>query len=192
MKGVPLLGLHGTAVALAALGAAAPAGAAVIGPTNLADSSGAATCISPTCTVAAPKLPGATVKAPFGGKITRWKVNIPAAHDALVNDGPLRLQVLKRTVDQPGFENDEFVAVRETDEETSTPNSINSFAANLRIRKGQFIGLAGTDDTEVSQGTKSGAIFVRWGPALLPGDPASTPDDVYDDDYSLFNARVKR
>jgi hypothetical protein len=193
MRGVLVSKLSGAGIVGAStLAFVASASAAVIGPQKLTNTDGASTCIDATCTIAAPKIPGEKTQAPFRGKITRWKVNIPAPHDSFNNDGPLRLQVLKRTTDEPGWGNDGFVAVRESDEETATPDSVNSFATNLRIRKGQFIGVTSTDDTEIYERSKNDSRYLYWGGALLPADPARPPDFTDDDRFNLFNAKVKK
>jgi hypothetical protein len=190
MRGKRLSTLTGIAAAAGMFVAAGSASGAVIGAQNLTNSDGAATCLSATCTVADPRIPGETAKAPFSGKITRWRVSIPDAHDAFNNDGPVRLQVLKRTVDKAGLANDEYVAVRESDSEDAVPGLINPFQTNLRIRKGQFIGLASTNDTEIHQRDKARAHFLNWIDALIPGDPARTPDIADRGRYSLFNAKL--
>jgi hypothetical protein len=180
------------AAAVAALTSGAPASGAVIGPTDLTDAVSATGCVTATCTHATPKLPGATTRAPFTGTIVSWKVSIPAPFSTFTNDGPLRLQVLKRTANKPGIKKDKFEAVRETPEETAMPNSINLFEANLRIREGLFIGVATVSDTVVNEGEKSDAVLMNWGEALVPGVPARAPTIADRDRYNLFNARVKK
>jgi hypothetical protein len=184
------------AIGIASLAVAAPAGArkATIGPKDLSPPAlSTATCVSATCTLTTGSAPGIKLKAPFGGKITRWKVRTGEPHDAFANDGPVRLQVLTRTVDQPGFLDDEFETVRETVNKPVEPGAVTTFNTKLRIRKGQLIGLASVDDTEISQGTSEpGATYLRFDTALIPGDPVRTPDAAFGDSYWLFNAKVER
>jgi hypothetical protein len=186
-----------TLVALALVGGvlapSALARVAVIGPPKLTTGSGASTCLAATCTVANARIPGAVVRAPFRGRITRWKVRTAAPHDMFNNDGPVRLQVLKRTDDPAGFDADAFMALRQTKARAVDPDSVNVFRAHLRIRKGQFIGLLSTDDTEIRDATMAGAIhFQWWDPALALGEPATAADFTYTSSYMLFNARVER
>jgi hypothetical protein len=174
----------------ASLAMAGSAGGAVIGAKKLTNSDGASTCISSTCTIAAPKIPGAVTQAPFSGTITRWKVSIPDPHDSFDNDGPMRLQVLKRTANEPGLANDEYVAVRETEYETLVPGLINPFQTSLRIRKGQFIGVSSTSDTEIFERDKAGAHHLNWSDALIPGEPARAAGNIDHGRFNLFNARL--
>ena len=190
MRGKRLSRFAGAAAAAITLVVAGSASGAVIGASNLTNSDGGSTCLAATCTVAAPKIPGDTTRAPFSGKITRWRVSIPDPHDAFVNDGPIRLQALKRTVDKSGLANDKYVAVRETDDEAVVPGLVNSFQSNLRISKGQFIGLASTNDTEILSRDRARAQFFNWNDALIPGDPARTADFTDRGRYNLFNAKL--
>jgi hypothetical protein len=184
--------LTGAAALAASLAMAGSASGAVIGANKLTNSDGASTCIASTCTIAAPKIPGATAQAPFSGTITRWKVSIPDPHDSFDNDGPMRLQVLKRTANEPGLANDEYVAVRETEYETLVPGLINPFQTSLRIRKGQFIGISSTDDTEILERDKAGAHYLNWVDALIPGDPPRVAGLTDRGRFNLFNARVEK
>lgn len=180
------------AAACASASFASPAGAALIGPRDVsADAFAGAYAGVPTCTYSAVQLPEGSVRSPISGTITRWRVHVPAAHDTLVNDGPLRLQVLKRIVNQPGIVNDEFKAIRETPDQAVTPIGKQAFNTDLRIRKGQFIGLVVPDDTEVGSGAGSPAYLFEWCPELTPGDPGGPADFTVPDEYLLFNATVK-
>jgi hypothetical protein len=179
-------------VAAIAVATAAHAPAAVIGPKDLSESDGASTCLTPICTLGTPKIPGTPTTAPFSGTITLWKASVSTPHDSFVNDGPLSLQVLKRTVDKPGFADDRFEALRETVAEDATPGAINSFEADLRIRKGQFIGLKSTSDTEIRGFDASAAVRLAWNDGLEVQAPARKPDFNIPGGAYLFNAKVKR
>jgi hypothetical protein len=172
------------AVGVATLALVAPAGAkrATIGPKDLSPpGGGAAVCGAPTCTMTTGALPDGKLRAPFRGKIARWKVGIGEAHDVFDDDGPVRLQVLERTLDGVDFLGDEYVAVRETQEKVVEPGTINTFRARLKIKKGQFIGLASVEDTDL-----------RFDDVLVPGEAATTPDAGFSGSYWLFNARIVR
>ena len=194
MKALPRAGLRRTiaAAAIASLALAAPANGAVIGQKDLSDDDGAVSCISATCTFAFTKVPDGHAAAPFRGRIVSWKVSVSTPHDTFTNTGPLRLQVLKRTVDNPGIANDKFAALRETEEFVAIPGAINTFAADLKIRKGQFIGLSSNDTTEIRQADKPKSTFLNWIDTLIPGDPARTPDFADAGRFALFNARLVR
>ena len=100
--------------------------------------------------------------------------------------------MLKRTVNQPGTVNDEFAAVRETAEQTVTPGMLNVLNADLHIRKGQYIGLVGSGDTELSSGGAAGANSLQWNPPLVVGAGGEHATFSQGTDYMLFNATVKR
>ena len=132
-------------------------------------------------------------RSPITGTIKRWRVNIQSGN------GPLRLQVLKRTHNEPGTVNDEFVAVRETGDSPVTGTGKQVFDANIRIRKGQFIGLAELEDglgTFIGFGkVTSGADFIDFEPPLTVGDSPLTTSALYTGSpgqYLLFNATVRR
>ena len=190
----------GVAAAFGCLSVPGAASAATLGPEDVAPptSGGTYTCLSAlTCTMANVQLPatvGGKETAPFTGKITKWRVNIPIAHDSYTNDGPLALQVLKRTAENVGDDeyDDEYAAVRESKYKDVTPDSVNSFNTNLRIRKGQLIGLAQTDnETEVLGGGDPG--FIQWfEPVLVPGEPGAVASNTEESDYLLFNAKLVR
>ena len=181
---------------LGALGVAAlvPASAsgALIGPRDIDNSMRTGTYSLNSCTYGTVKHPDAKVRSPIGGEIKRWRVNIPEVQGIFVNDGPVRLQVLKRTENQPGVVNDEFKVVRESEDQTVTPDFVQAFFTNLRIRKGQFIGLAGASDTTVAAGTATGAYHLQWCPTLMPGAPGAHSTFAVGDDYLLYNATVRK
>jgi hypothetical protein len=183
------------AVAVASLALVGSAGAkrATIGPKDLfPPSGGAAVCGAPTCTMTTGALPGGKLEAPFRGKITRWKVRVGEPHDTFTNEGPVRLQVLERTTDAPDFLNDEYVAIRETKDKVVEPGSVNIFKTKLKIEKGQFIGLANVENTEIGQGSDPAAFYLRFDDVLVPGAAAMQPDAGFSGSYWLFNARIER
>ena len=174
------------------------AGAALIGPKDISDdaSNGVFVGGTPPCTYSNVQLPEGNVRSPFSGDIERWRVNVTEPHDLLVNDGPLRLQVLKRTTNEPGVVNDEFKSVRQTGEQSVTPGGDRqAFNTSLRIREGQFIGLDVATDTEVESldvEPAEPAYLFRWCPWLTPGAPGVAPSSTFEDSYLFFNATVRR
>ena len=189
-KGVAALVAGFAALGVLAIGPAT-AGAALIGPSDLSLSNG--TFAGPTSYVNA-QLPQGVgkVKAPFSGKITRWGVSIGTPHDVFTDDGPLRLQVLKRTADEPGASNDEFKMIRQTPPQAVTPGLVQHFNEDLKIRKGQFIGLFVPEDTEVAEADDSPATLLQYLGGFEIGAPGEHADFVTPGLYLLFNARVER
>jgi hypothetical protein len=179
------------ALACAALFLPTPAGAAVVGPPNIGsiDPDGSYGCFGfSSCSFANLRLPDGNVRSPISGTITRWRVNIQetSANPA----GPLRLQVLNRTVDKPGVAADEFKAVRESPD-TPTSAGLNVVQASLHIRKGQFIGIAVLSDQTGINNVDNSGVFGVFDPPLAPGDPGSTPDQFPDGaHYLLFSATI--
>ena len=185
----------GLAVAAAVCASAffsSSAGAALIGPRNISDAASDGSYAG-GCTYSNVQLSEGKVRSPFTGEIERWRVNIGEPHDAFVDDGPLRLQVLKRTANQPGVVNDEFQAVRQTGEQSVTPGGEpQAFNSGLRIRKGQFIGVDIAADTEVQEKDVSPAYLFFWCPSLTPAAPVVDPTFKQENVTLLFNATVKR
>ena len=194
MRGLPRAGLRRTAAAaaVATFALAASASGAVIGQRDLSQDDGALTCLFGDCTLAFTKVPDGNAAAPFSGRIVSWKVSVATPHDSFTNTGPLRLQVLKRTVNKPGLADDKFAAVRQTDEVVTVPGAINTFSADLKIRKGQFIGLASNDTTEIREADLAKTTLLHWLDALVPGDPAESPFSTDTGRLVLFNARLAK
>lgn len=170
---------------LGAFGGPAPASAAVIGTPDISGWQGTYACPSNPCTFSNLRVSDGTARSPIRGTIKRWRINA-------YRTGTVHLQVLRRTVDEPGFAADEFEAVRQTDKRT-TVRGRNVFDASLRVRKGDFIGLAvvtGSDLVRARIGPSA-----RHGvkePAFIPGDPASPFSSISPDQSDLlFNATVK-
>ncbi len=179
-------------VVCAAVGlSASSATAALIGPQDLSSDVRTGAFTAGGCTYENVRLPGSKVRSPFNGTITRWRVHIPSAHDTYVNDGPIQLQVLRRIDNQPGVVNDQFEVVRQTPEQSVMPLGVQAFNADMRIRKGHFIGFTGASDTEVANGTKEGAYHLQWCSALTPGGPGGPASFAIPGDYLLYNATVK-
>lgn len=158
------------------------ASAATVGIRDITGFQGTYVCPAYPCTFSNLRVSEGTAQSPIAGTITRWRVNM---------DGPAtaRLQVLKRTVDEPGFAADEFRALRETPDET-TVRGKNVFDASLSVRKGNFIGLVYSGFLRTRHGPR--ARFGIEQPAFIPGDPASSFSSINPDQADLlFNATVR-
>jgi hypothetical protein len=186
--------LHLIAAGCAAAALALPgvAGAKLIGPKDLDVLDTGYGCFgNPSCTQVNLNLPGAAVvRSPISGRIIRWRVAIQEG-----SGGPLKLQVLRRTVNKPGVAADKFKPIRETAEAT-TYSGINTLQASLRIKRGDFIGLAvlsnQTAINAVEGDTFGTANFGLFNASLVPGDPAVVPDQFPSEPaYLLYNARVR-
>jgi hypothetical protein len=186
----PVLGVVGAAMLLAPTSASA----ALIGPPDIGGSApNLYRCNAQPCTFVNLEIPEGRVRSPISGHITRWRVSISSSVDP--GTGPVSLQVLKRTVNEPGDNLDEFKAVRESDFEATEPGK-QGFDAHLRIRKGQYIALGIEDD---GTGTAISAEDIpktdnHWGefePMLMPDDPASMFSAINTEGYLFYNATVK-
>jgi hypothetical protein len=170
------------AATIAALSLAGSAGAVTIGSTHVAQPSQSAFFCGgfETCAHVQTSLPGATVRAPFDGTIRTWKVNDDGG------PGPFQLLVLRK---QDGGS---FKAV-----DASTPrpavDGVNTYGANLDIRKGDFIGLnILDDDTFVQTLNPRMDRSLGFKPAFALGDrqkpykPFNSPFDEFQ-----FNAQLR-
>jgi|SRR5215211_4485474 len=182
--------LGATGLTCAVLVAPALAGAAVIGPPDLEskwDGSRACGLDPAPCEFVNLRLPTGDVRSPVTGTITKWRVNIEEFSGT--GEGPVQLQVLRRTVNEPGRPADEFRAVRESSEEDTGIN-VNTFFASLKIRKGDFIGLNLLGENTSIRQIDAGVVGIFETP-LTAGDPAAPFDDFLQERQMLFNATVK-
>jgi len=171
---------------------AAAGATTLVGPTNI-EATGAAQSCDPSCTLANVALPDTVglARSPVTGTISRWRANI------FDGNGPIRLQVLKRTHNEAGTSNDEFMALRQSGKKTVTTTGKQSFTANrLPIRRGQFIGvvLEGGFGTHIGVGNLTGGDFIDFEPPLAPGDAARNDSGVFPglaNQYLLLNATVR-
>ena len=170
---------------LSAFVAPAPASSAVIGQPDISGWAGTYACPSNPCTFSNVRVSEGTAQSPIRGTIKRWRVN---AH----GPGTVSLQVLRRTLDEPGSAADEFEAVRQTPEMT-TERGQNVFDASLRVRKRDFIGLAVLSGSDLFRSRFGpSARFGVEQPAFSPGDPASPFSSINPDQSDLlFNATVQ-
>lgn len=159
--------------------------AVVLGADVKAFSDSAQYCMTaPHCTMVQTTLPDRMTKAPFSGRITRWRVQEPI--------GTLWIQVLRRLPDG------RFKAVRSSEAETPispAENEVFAFDTNLRIRKGQFVGIGLEDFGSSGLNAKSsGPEACRKGlvPGLFDGE-SGEPNPSYGGCGSLllYNATLK-
>jgi hypothetical protein len=175
---------------LAAFVMPASASAALIGPPTVeadpfeifGESCGEA------CTFVNVKLPEGKERSPVTGTITKWRVNVDSFN--VSTDHTLRLQVVKRTRNEPGVAGDKFEAVRQSRKEEMQLGT-NTLETSLEIRKGQFIGLRYPGNS-ISVGALEGGRFLDFVPPLLPTGGAAKPElNAGVDRHLLLNATVR-
>ena len=179
--------------ALVALMLPGAAGAKLVGVRDLSTIDGGFSCFeTPSCTEMNLAVPTGTLRSPVSGTIVRWRVSISESNSG---EGPLQLQVLRRTRNEPGVAADKFKVIREGPEE-ETFSGLNTIQSSLRIRKGDFVGLALLSDqtsiNEVDTDTFGTGNFGIFDSPLVPGDPAVVPDQFPSIPAALlYNATVR-
>jgi hypothetical protein len=166
-----------------------PSGAtgAIVGPKDigLEQADTGSTC-TPSCTWVNTKLPDGVgqVRVPFDGAILEWRVNVGSG------DGPLQLQVLRRTVNKPGNTSDKYDVVRQSEPETFASVGVPiEHDTNLRVKKNDFIGLAHPEGSDTGVWRSDGAgTELAFNPLPDLGEIVK-PFDV-ERQYRLFNATV--
>jgi hypothetical protein len=148
-------------------------------------------CASTTCTYANVGLAVGKARAPANGTVVRWRALLGQVG---VGTGPVpvRLQVLRRTVNEPGVAADRFKAIRES-AEMQAFDGVGLFETSLPIRKGDYIGLATlSEDTEVfGREEEPGNRWLDFVPTLIPGEPATIPGaNGSSAEYILLNATI--
>lgn len=185
------LGAFGVALLLA-LPMIARAATVGVPTRKLDDTNYGRACPGSSCTYVNDRLSVGRVRAPVTGTITRWRAGVG---EVGVGTGPVevRLQVLRRTVNEPGVVADEYVAIRESGSSLTTTEGINEFDASLKIRKGDLIGLAalGSDVEVYGLDNAAGNRDLIFAPPFIPGDAAQTPNTVLEQERVAFNASVK-
>jgi hypothetical protein len=175
-------------VGLVALALTAPAEAVRIGPklpqvslfTSLP-------CTMADCTWVNARIEGDPVRAPFSGRIVRWRVQEPT--------GTFSLQVVRKVAPNT------YRAIRQGTAETPPApgaGEVVTFDEDLRVRKRDFVGLlaedfgASTHDLATSQ--PADTCRLGWVPSLVTGGPEDSPDAGYSacTQLSLYNAVLKR
>ena len=188
------------ALSVGALGVAslfafpASAGAATVGvPTGQLDNTNyGRVCPGSSCTYVNDRLAVGRTRASVSGTITRWRANVG---EVGAGTGPVdvRLQVVRRTVNEPGAVADEFKAIRESATSPTETEGLNQFDASLKIRKGDYIGLValGSDVEVYGLDNAGGNRDLIFDPPLIPGDAAQTTNEVLEQDRVAFNATIK-
>jgi hypothetical protein len=156
----------------------APAGAAKIGTPNFTyddvDFGAGCGAPGPTCVFMQKKLPGAVVRSPFSGKVTKWSLATGGATDA-------QLVVMRKR------KHGRYEAIRASATEEILSFGVYSFETKLRIKRDDYVAihaeqLAGHDNPD-------GARLIFNSPLTI-GDPQKgtpLPGDQY-----LYNATIKR
>ncbi len=149
-------------------------------------------CGGESCTFVNDQLSVGRARAPVTGTITRWRANVG---EVGTGTGPVevRLQVLRRTANEPGVVADEYAAIRESGPSLTTTEGVNKFAASLKIHKGDLIGLAAFGEQVEVYGRDGveGNRELIFAPPFIPGDAAVAPDTVIEQERIAFNASIK-
>jgi hypothetical protein len=170
-----------TAAALVAFVASAGAEGAIIGTHHMdAISSSAQTCsANPSCTYVQVKVPGGDAKAQSTGRVKTWRVSLGFG-------GKVQLVVAKR------LDSGKFKVLRTSPEKTGGTAALNKYSANLRIKKGQFIGVNLTKGAGVSQFADPGAERRGFVPAIPTGTSVSPSPSYSVSDVTLkLNATIR-
>jgi hypothetical protein len=155
------------------------AGAALIGNPDMDyDTADFGTgCIADQCLFLQKKLPGATLRAPFSGTITKWRVGSSGGDD------DYQLVVLRKR------KGGKFKAVGASYYETTPNVGTFTFTTRLPIKKGDSVGIRSAQIT--GRGFLDGpGTFTSFDPALALGT-AGTPDSPIGGGL-LYNATIKR
>ena len=106
-------------------------------------------------------IPGATVTAPGNGVITSWRI-------ANATGGPFSIQVVHPSAGA-------FTSTGTASGGVATSSGTVTFAANLPIAKGDYIGLLNTNPSDhIGAAATPGSSFIFFSPAL--GATPRTPD----------------
>jgi hypothetical protein len=169
---VGLLGLAAVAV-----GPVSPAHAVTLGNPDVDEATatfGSGCSPGPTCTYLQTRLPGANVRAPFTGFITKWRMAQPGPRTS-------QLAVMRKR------DHGKFEAIRATDFEMAASAGTYRFDTHLRIRKGDYIALHG-DGIEGRENPD--AKWAYWGAPLVFGTPTN-PDSTDAGNEYLYNATLR-
>jgi hypothetical protein len=175
-------GRHLTGIVALALVASAPipatAGAVTLGSRSLGiQPELGATCDAADvqCIWVNTRIPGAEVRAPFSGRIRKWRVVTPGIN-------VYQLVVMRKQA------NGKFKAVETSDVEETDGAGTHGFETNVRIKKGDYIGIRG----EVFQGFDyARARAARFGPPIAPIGESVEPALRSSREF-LYNATLKR
>jgi hypothetical protein len=168
------------ALALAAsIVALAPesAGAVTLGSRNLSvDPEFGTGCDLPDtdCILLQTKLPGTKVRAPFSGKIRKWRIVTPTITE-------YQLVVMRKR------KNGRFKAVGASLAEETVGAGRYTFETNVRIKKGDYIGILGDSFQGIN---RPRARYGRFVPPPALGDAAKPVSKGSDE--LLYNATLKR
>jgi hypothetical protein len=171
------------AILAAALLLPSAAGAVTLGSTHVGQSSNAGIFCGgfPSCAYVQTSLPDGTTRAPFDGRIKAWNVNVS-------DPGSLQLLVLRKR------DNGKLRAVAGSGVKSPATGGVESYGANLKVAKGDRIGLNLLDENVlISVLDATGANVRGFVPAFaVPGgQPADEPYSSGLTELQL-NAKLKR
>jgi hypothetical protein len=175
-----------TAVALSVVAIAlapATAGAVKLGTPHFTydDADAGVSCGSPSasCVVMQRKLPDATLKAPFGGTIRKWRVAVPS---------PQTRQLIVLRKEGGGS----FELVRASDIESPPGVGAYTYKTKLHVRRGDRVGIfaSGAPSAAISIANTPGATRATFNPPPIIGG-SGTPNAPVDGEV-LYNATLKR
>ena len=167
------------AIVLAVLGIAPdPAGAAKLGTPhfNYGDTDGGVGCGPPsaTCIFMQRKLPDTTLRAPFNGRVVKWR---------LATQHTTSFQLVVMRPEGGGS----FKLVRASESEPVPGAGAHSFETDVRIRKGDRVGVFGPGLSYVADPTSDFEIFNP--PPIIGG--SDEPDGGGANEL-LYNATIRR
>ena len=174
-----LIWFGGIAIVATALTPAA-AGAMRLGPSfSAGDADYGAGCSGANCIVMQRKLPGATLKAPFSGRVKKWSFRSP---------GPYTYALIVLRPDGSGG----FELIRASDSEHAIAQGKWTFSTNLRIRKGDRVGIYMSAPGIGNIGIRDNpaATYAVFEPPPLIGGSGSPGSPI--ENEALYNATLKR
>lgn len=132
-----------------------------------------AACSKPMCVFVQKSIPGTQVKAPFSGKVTKWRVVSPGTNT-------FQLVVLRKK------DNGKYKNVGESSLGQTPAHGEYEFPANMAIKKGDYVGLKSNGVQGIFN---PGAKTFEFAPAL--NFPNSRKPSSQGADELQFNASIK-
>ncbi len=167
-------------VVLAMFGAAGSASAATTIGSDLTATPNLSLGCAPSCTLSSPSLAGSSTASPINGVIVRWRIKAGGGA------GPTALRVLRPAT------GDERVGVGTSQVENPVTGTISTFATQLPIRAGDFIGID-IDNTGPNYFNADDPADSRhaWQPALPNAGPPTSPTTTQTGREVLVNADIE-
>ena len=167
-------------VALAMFGAAGSASAATTIGSDLTATPNLGLGCASGCTLSSPSLAGSSTASPINGVIVRWRIKAGGS------TGPTALRVLRPAT------GDERVGVGTSQVENPAASAISTFATQLPIRAGDFIGID-IDSSGPNYFNADDPADSRhaWQPALPDAGPPTSPTTTQTAREVLVNADIE-